>query len=110
MRGRERGCCWLWFEGNTHPYVRALAGQVKPNRKGCYLAPLNCLNCARDLRERENIVLALSNQLRERSGTRSSYFSVRNSFSPDDDPAYAGKNWGGGYFILPRPDEEDEGW
>ncbi|WP_189672964.1 DUF4427 domain-containing protein [Pseudomonas taiwanensis] len=107
---REWGGCWLWFQDNTHPYVRALvkAGRVKPNLKGRYLASLNDLNHGRDLREREAIVLALSEQLREKFGIRSTYFSVRNSYSPDDDPAYAGRIWGGGYFVLPAPEDDDE--
>ena len=107
---REWGGCWLWFQDNTHPYVRALvkAGRVKPNLKGRYLASLNDLDRGRDLREREAIVLAISEQLREKFGIRSTYFSVRNSYSPDEDPAYAGRIWGGGYFVLPKPEEDDE--
>ena len=51
---------------------------------------------------------ALSEQLREKYGVRSSYFSVKWSYSPDDDPAYAGRMWGGGYFITAAIDEDDE--
>ncbi|MFJ4051215.1 DUF4427 domain-containing protein [Pseudomonas hunanensis] len=107
---REHGGCWLWFEDNSHPYVRKLvrAGRVKPNNKGRYLASLDELDKNRDLRERQNIVLALSEQLREKYGVKSSYFSVKYSYSPDDDPAYAGRIWGGGYFITATPDEDDE--
>lgn len=107
----ERGGCWLWFQDNTPPYVRALikAGRVKPNLKGRYLAWLNDLDHGRDLRERQAIVLALSEQLRESYGIQSTYFSVLKSHSPDGAPAYAGKIWGGGYFITLQPDEEDEG-
>lgn len=106
----ERGGCWLWFEGNSHPYVRKLvqAGRVKPNNKGRYLASLDELDTKRDLRERQEIVLALSQQLREKYGVKSSYFSVKYSYSPDDDPAYAGRIWGGGYFITDAPDEDDD--
>ncbi|WP_232248864.1 DUF4427 domain-containing protein [Pseudomonas putida] len=106
----ERGGCWLWFEDNSHPYVRKLvqAGRVKPNNKGRYLASLDELDTKRDLRERQEIVLALSEQLREKYGVQSSYFSVKYSYSPDDDPAYAGRIWGGGYFITATMDEDDE--
>ncbi|MDW8843639.1 DUF4427 domain-containing protein [Pseudomonas fluorescens] len=106
----ERGGCWLWFEDNSHPYVRKLvqAGRVKPNNKGRYLASLDELDTKRDLRERQEIVLALSEQLREKYGVKSSYFSVNYSYSPDDDPAYAGRIWGGGYFITATLDEDDE--
>ena len=36
----EKGGCWLWFEDNTHRYVRALikAGRIKANNQGRYLA------------------------------------------------------------------------
>lgn len=107
---REHGGCWLWFEDNSHPYVRKLvrAGRVKPNNEGRYLASLDELDRKRDLRERQEIVLALSEQLREKYGVKSSYFSVKYSYSPDDDPAYAGRIWGGGYFITATPDEDDE--
>lgn len=107
---REHGGCWLWFEDNSHPYVRKLvrAGRVKPNNKGRYLASLDELDKNRDLRERQDIVLALSEQLREKYGVKSSYFSVKYSYSPDDDPAYAGRIWGGGYFITATVDEDDE--
>lgn len=107
---QEWGGCWLWFKDNTHPYVRALvkAGRVRPNLKGRYLASLDGLDRRRDLREREAIVLALSEQLREQYGIQSSYFSVRESYSPDEYPYYAGEIWGGGYFILPTPEEDDE--
>ncbi|WP_288442209.1 DUF4427 domain-containing protein [uncultured Pseudomonas sp.] len=106
----ERGGCWLWFQDNTHPYVRALikAGKVKPNLKGLYVSWLSDLDHRRDLRERQAIVLALSKQLRESYGIQSSYFSVLKSRSPDGAPAYAGEIWGGGYFITLQPEEEDE--
>lgn len=106
---REGGGCWLWFEDNSHPYVRKLlqAGRIKPNKKGRYLASLDELDRGRDLRERQEAVLALSEQLREKYGVQSSYFSVKGSYSPDDYPAYAGRIWGGGYFITPTSEEED---
>ncbi|WP_423770508.1 DUF4427 domain-containing protein [Pseudomonas sp. NLJ1] len=116
---REYGGCWLWFQDNDQPYVRALikAGRVKPNLKGRYLADLSELRVVRelrdpqklrDLRDCQNIASVLSKQLKEKYGVRSTYFSVLKSYSPDDDPAYAGRIWGGGYFILPEPDEDDE--
>ena len=54
---REGGGCWLWFEDNSHPYVRKLvqAGRVKPNKKGRYLASLDELEKGRDLRERQEV-------------------------------------------------------
>lgn len=106
----ECGGCWLWFQNNTHPYVRALikAGRVKPNLKGRYLASLDDLDRGRDLRERQAIVKVLSEQLREKFGIQSTYFSVRKSYSPDGAPVYAGRIWGGGYFVLPKPDDDDE--
>lgn len=102
------GCSTV--ENSAHPYVRALvkAGRVRPNLKGRYLASLDGLDRGRDLREREAIVLALSEQLREQYGIRSTYFSVRGSYSPDEYPCCAGEIWGGGYFILPTPEEDDE--
>jgi len=116
---REHGGCWLWFQDNDQPYVRALikAGRVKPNLKGRYLASLWELSMVherrdllelRDLRNRQDIALALSKKLEEKHGLRSTYFSVWESYSPNDDPAYAGKIWGGGYFILPQPEEDED--
>lgn len=107
---REKGGCWLWFEDNTHPYIRALIkmGRVKANKRGRYLASLDELDLYRDLREREGIAGELSAQLQERFGIRSSYFSVLNSHCPDDDPCYCGRCWGGGYYITDTPDDEEE--
>lgn len=106
---RERGGCWLWFENNAHPYIRALikSGRVKANERGRYLASLEELDPSRDLRERQEIAVELSKQLLESFGIRSSYFSVLNSQCPDDDPAYSGRPWGGGYFITPAPDDDE---
>ncbi|WP_419793922.1 hypothetical protein MYA83_22020 [Pseudomonas palleroniana] len=77
------------------------------------MGELSIVRELRDLRNRQDIALALSKKLEEKYGLRSTYYSVWKSYSPNDDPAYAGKIWGGGYFILPQPeedeDEEDEG-
>ncbi|RDL16214.1 DUF4427 domain-containing protein [Pseudomonas jessenii] len=106
----EKGGCWLWFEDNTHPYVRALikAGRVKASKMGRYLASLDELDPHRDLRERQEIARELSEQLREKFGIGSTYFSVLNSQCIDDQPIYCGKFWGGGYYITASPDDEEE--
>lgn len=109
----EVGGCWVCFQDNTHPYVRALvkSGRVVVNNLGRYLGKLVELNCERDLRERQNIVKALCEQLQEAQGVVCSYYSVRNSWHPDDDPAYCGQPWGGFYRVMDEPDEDevDEG-
>jgi hypothetical protein len=106
---QEVGGCWVYFLDNTHPYVRALvkSGRVVVNKQGRYLGKLVELNCDRDLRERQNIVKALCEQLQEAHGVVCSYYSVRNSWHPDDDPAYCGRPWGGFYGITNEPDEEE---
>lgn len=106
----EKGGCWLWFEDNTHRYVRALikTGRVKVNGQGRYLASLDELDPDRDLRERQDITVELSKQLQERFGIRSSYFAALDSQCPDDFPTYCGRLWGGGYYITAAPEEEDE--
>ncbi|MDR6927848.1 DUF4427 domain-containing protein [Pseudomonas sp. BE134] len=45
-RVRESGGCWVSFEDNTHPYVRALlkAGRVVANQLGRYLGNLDELD------------------------------------------------------------------
>lgn len=105
----EGGGCWLWFEDNTHRYVRALikADRVKANNKGRYLASLGELDPHRDLRERQGITIELSKQLQERFGIRSSYFAVLDSQCPNDVPSYCGRLWGGGYYITAAPECED---
>jgi hypothetical protein len=106
----ERGGCWLWFQDNTHPYVRALivAGLVELNERGRYLASLDELDPHRDLRERQEITRKLSQELQEKYGIRSSYFIVLNSYDPDDHPCYSRMNWGGGYFITDSPEDEED--
>lgn len=91
-------------------YVRALvnAGRIKVNKKGRYLASLDELFSYRGLREREQIASALSEQLHKQFSIRSSYFRVLNSHSPDDEPSYAGRVWGGGYYITARPEGGDD--
>ncbi|PSS59318.1 hypothetical protein C6382_02210 [Pseudomonas sp. BBP2017] len=97
----ERGGCWLWFEDNTHRYVRALVttGRIKVNKMGRYLASLDELDPGRDLREREEIALEIAKELEQKHGIKSTYFSVLNSQCPDDDPAYCGGLDGGYYYI-----------
>ncbi|WP_257215294.1 DUF4427 domain-containing protein [Pseudomonas syringae] len=98
----ERGGCWLWFEGNTHEYVRALvmAGRVKVNKHGRYLASLNELENLKELRVREDVALKLGFELYKDFGIRSSYFSVLNSQSFDDVPSFSGDLCGTGYYIV----------
>ncbi|WP_223616266.1 DUF4427 domain-containing protein [Pseudomonas sp. BF-B-30] len=113
-RLRESGGCWVYFEDNTHPYVRALlsAGRVVVNKLGRYLGKLVELDRHRDLRERENIVKVLCQQLQEEHGVVCSYYSVRNSWQPDDMPSYCGRPWSGLYRITDEQDdagEDDEG-
>lgn len=106
----EYGGCWLWFEDNAHPYVRALlkAGRVKVNKQGRYLASLDELDTDRNLRERQEIALVLSKELEEKYGVRSSYYSVLNSGSPDGIPSFSG-GWGyGGYTITDFSDDDEE--
>lgn len=106
----ECGGCWLWFEDNAHPYVRALlrAGRVKVNEQGRYLASLDELDPDRNLRERQAIALALSKELEEKYGVRSSYYSVLNSGCPDGAPSFSG-GWGyGGYTITDGLEGADE--
>lgn len=90
--------------------MRALinAGRIKVNKKGRYLASLDELHSYRGLREREQIAIALSEQLQKQFGIRSSYFSVLNSYSPDDEPSYAGRVWGGGYYITASPEGSED--
>lgn len=98
----ESGGCWLWFEDSSHRYVRSLVaiGRVKVNSLGRYLAPLVELSPYRDLRQREEMAEAVSRDLQERFGVRSSYFSVLGSMSPEDAPSYSGTFWRGGYYIT----------
>ena len=107
---RERGGCWVSFEDSTHPYVRALltAGRVVVNQLGRYLGNLDELDRRRDLKERETIVKTLCQQLLEEHGVACCYYSVRNSWRPEDLPFYCGKPWSGLYRITGEPDDEDE--
>lgn len=106
---KEIGGCWLCFQDNTHPYVRALikAGRVRVNKLGRYLASLDELDLRRDLRERQQIAQQLAKELREKHGIASSYFSVLNSQRPDDLPFFCGRPWGGSYYITDAPDPDD---
>lgn len=98
----EEGGCWLWFEDNTHEYVRALvkADLVKVNKHGRYLASLGDVIDQKDLREREKIALKLSSDLQNDFGIRSTYFSVLNSGSFDDIPFFSGEQCGGAYYVA----------
>ncbi|MCK1791691.1 DUF4427 domain-containing protein [Pseudomonas violetae] len=106
----ELGGCWVSFQDNTHPYVRALlkTGRVVVNKKGRYLGNLNELDPRRDLRERQEMVKILCQQLKEEHGVACCYYSVRNSWRPDGSPFYCGKPWSGLHRITDEPDEEDE--
>jgi hypothetical protein len=106
---QERGGCWVYFEDNAHPYVRALlkAGRVVVNKSGRYLGTLDELGRGRDLGERQQIVKVLCQQLEHEHGVACSYFSVRDSWLPDDLPSYCGHPWSGFYRIMDELDEED---
>lgn len=108
LKGARR--CWLWFEDNTDPYVRALikAGRVKPNKAGRYLALLDELDPHRDLRERQQMATALAEMLDERFGVRACYYSVLNSQFPDGTPSFSGKWWESAYFITDGPEDDEE--
>ena len=105
---QERGGCWVYFEDNSHPYVRALlkAGRVVVNKSGRYLGTLDELGRGRDLRERQQIVKVLCKQLEQEHSVACSYFSVRDSWQPDDLPSYCGHPWSGFYRITDERDEE----
>lgn len=107
---KERGGCWVYFEDNSHPYVRALlkAGRVVVNQQGRYLASLDELDRGRDLRERQDIVKVLCKQLEQEHGVACSYFSVPNSWHPDDLPSFCGRPWSGFFRITSEPDDDDE--
>lgn len=100
----ERGGCWLWFEDNTHRYVRSLVatGRIKVSKRGRYLASLDELDPGRNLRERQEIAIEIAEELEQRFGLKSTYFCVLNSFCPDDHPAYCGCDDGGHYYITER--------
>jgi hypothetical protein len=106
---QEVGGCWVYFLDNTHPYVRALvkSGRVVVNETGRYLGKLVELNCDRDLRERQNIVEVLCEQLQEAHSVVCSYYSVRNSWHPDGIPSYCGQFWGGFYSVTDESEEEE---
>ncbi|WP_095181564.1 DUF4427 domain-containing protein [Pseudomonas sp. Irchel 3F6] len=106
---QERGGCWVYFEDNSHPYVRALlkAGLVVVNKSGRYLGTLTELGRGRDLEERQLIVKTLCKQLEQEHGVPCSYFSVRDSWLSGDLPSYCGHPGRGFYRITDEPDEED---
>ncbi|UWF47871.1 DUF4427 domain-containing protein [Pseudomonas sp. N3-W] len=107
---QERGGCWVYFEDNSHPYVRALlkAGRVLVSKSGRYPGTLDELGRGRDLRERQQIVKILCKQLKQEHGVACSYFSVRDSWLPDDLPSYCGHPWSRFYRITDEADEEHE--
>lgn len=76
------------------------------NKSGRYLGMLNELGRGRDLRERQMIVKTLCNQLEQEHGVACSYFSVRDSWQPDDLPSYCGRPWSGFYRITDEPDDD----
>lgn len=87
---KEAGGCWLWFHDNTCPYVRALvqAGRVTVNAEGRYIASLDELDPARDLREREELTVKLASELYNEVKVSCGSFSVLNSTDPDEVPFY----------------------
>ena len=105
-----RGGCWVCFDDNSHPYVRALlkTGRVMVNHQGRYLATLDELGRGRDLRERQGIVKILCKQLEQEHGVACSYFSVLNSWQPDDLPSFCGRPWSGFFRITSEPDDDVE--
>ncbi len=106
---QERGGCWVYFEDNSHPYVRALlkAGRAIVIKSGRYLGTLDELGRGRDLRERQQIVKILCKQLEQEHGVACSYFSVRDSWLPDDLPSYCGHPWSGFFRITSESDEDN---
>lgn len=108
-RVQEQGGCWVSFDDNTHPYVRALlkAGRVVVNQEGRYLGTLDEVNPRRDLGERQKIAEVLSQQLQEEHGVACGYYCVGKSWDPSGLPSYAGRPWSGMHRITDEPDDED---
>ena len=84
------------------------AGRVVVNQQGRYLATLDELGRGRDLRERQEMVKGLCKQLEQEHGVVCSYFSVLNSWQPDDLPCFCGRPWSGFFRITSEPDDDDE--
>ena len=63
---QEVGGCWVCFDDNAHPYVRALlkAGRVEVNKVGRYLGKLDELDRLRDLGERQKSLKPYANRSR----------------------------------------------
>lgn len=107
---QEVGGCWVCFDDNAHPYVRALlkAGRVEVNKVGRYLGKLDELDRLRDLGERQKIVKTLCKQIQDEHGIGCGYYSVRNSWKADELPFYMGRPFRGLYRITDEPDDDDE--
>ena len=84
------------------------AGRVVVNQQGRYLATLDELGRGRDLRERQEMVKGLCKQLEQEHGVACSYFSVLNSWQPDDLPSFCGRPWSGFFRITSEPDDDVE--
>lgn len=89
----EWGGCWLWFHDNKNSFTRALLkkGRIFVTKDGRYLAKLDEFGVNRDLKQREEMANQLANFVKNEFSCECSYFSVLNSFNPNDVPFYAGK-------------------
>lgn len=87
----EFGGAWLWLLDNTSDLARALliTGRLHVSKDGRYLADLREFNDGRSLRQRENMIKALSAAVDNEFKVECGYFSVLNSDNFNDVPFYA---------------------
>lgn len=104
------GGCWLWLKDNRHQLVRALVrlGAVHIARTGRYLVELPELDPSRPLRQREELVALLCEEVRQEFGTDAQYFSVRESDDYDAIPSYTDDLVGDPFFYNFNWADEEE--
>jgi hypothetical protein len=89
---RERGGCWLWLTDNTHIVTRAFltTRHVRITKNGKYLVNIQKFSTTRDLREREVMTQKFAEKLTQKYGVTCGFFSVENSFNPNNVPFHRG--------------------
>ncbi|MBC2579861.1 DUF4427 domain-containing protein [Clostridium sp. DJ247] len=86
----EYGCCWLWIYDTFHDFTRALINEdrIIVNKDGKYLYYPESFYNERSLRQKEKMVKELASVIKNKFGVNCGYFSVLNSYDPNEVPFY----------------------
>ncbi|MEX5581461.1 DUF4427 domain-containing protein [Pseudomonas lurida] len=104
----EPGGCWLWLTDNLHHVTRCFVGThyLQVTENGKYLIYVPHFSDYRNLRQKEDLIQQLAEQLTAELGITCGFFSVERSYNPNKVPFHLGTHETSHYMnISNRPED-----